>query len=90
MEKSISAVYENGLLRPLEPLHLEERQQVSLTIDESEVALSGDHDLLDQELLNSLAGEELPEVTLEEVRAALAKIPGTMTAAFVAEREERF
>lgn len=90
MEKSISAVYENGLLRPLEPLHLEERQQVSLTIDESEVTLAGDHDLLDHELLTSLAGEELPEVTLEEVRAALAKIPGTMTAAFAAEREERF
>jgi predicted DNA-binding antitoxin AbrB/MazE fold protein len=90
MEKSISAVYENGLLRPLEPLHLTERQQVSLTIDESEVALANDHDLLDQELLTSLASEELPEVTLEEVRAALAKIPGTMTAAFAAEREERF
>ena len=55
-----------------------------LTIDEAEIALAGDHDLLDQELLTSLAGEELPEVTLEEVRAALAKIPGTMTAAFVA------
>ncbi len=67
MEKSISAVYENGLLRPLEPLHLEERQQVSLTIDESEVTLAGDHDLLDQELLTNLAGEELPELTLEEV-----------------------
>ena len=90
MEKSISAVYENGLLRPLEPLHLEERQQVSLTIDESEVTLAGDDDLLDQELLTNLAGEELPDVTLEEVRAALAKIPGTMTTAFVAEREERF
>ena len=84
MEKSISAVYENGSLRPLEPLHLQEHQQVLVTIDEAEIALAGDHDLLDQELLTSLAGEELPEVTLEEVRAALAKIPGTMTAAFVA------
>ena len=90
MEKSISAIYENGLLRPLEPLHLQERQQVSLTIDEPKVTLSGDQDLLDQDFLRSLAGEELPEVTLEEVRAALAKVPETMTATFVAEREERF
>ena len=90
MQKSIGAVYENGLLRPLEPLHLAERQVVSLTIDESAVALADDYDLLDQELLTSLAVDELPEVSLEQVRAALAKIPGSMTAAFAAEREERF
>jgi predicted DNA-binding antitoxin AbrB/MazE fold protein len=90
MQKTIGAIYENGLLRPLEPLHLEERQRVSLTIDASAVAVADDCDLLDQELLTSLAAEELPEVSLEEVRLALAKIPGSMTAAFAAEREERF
>ncbi len=88
MQKTF-AVYENGVLRPLDPLRLTERQHVSLTIDEAAVALTDD-DLLDQELLNSLEGEDLPEVSLEEVRAALAKIPGSMTAAFAAEREERF
>ena len=88
MQKTF-AVYENGVLRPLDPFRLTERQRVSLTIDEAAVALTDD-DLLDQELLNSLEGEDLAEVSLEEVRAALAKIPGSMTAAFAAEREERF
>ena len=90
MQKTISAVYENGLLRPLEPLGLVDRQRVALTIHESTVAVADDYDLLDQELLNSLATEELPEVSLDEVRTALAKIPGSMTAVFAAEREERF
>ena len=88
MQKTF-AVYENGVLRPLDPLRLAERQRVSVTIDEAPVALTDD-DLLDQELLSSLESEELPEVSLEEVRAALAKIPGSMAAAFAAEREERF
>ena len=66
MQKTISAVYENGLLRPLEPLGLVDRQHVSLTIHESTVAVADDYDLLDQELLNSLATEELPEVVRQK------------------------
>jgi hypothetical protein len=60
-----------------------------LTIDELTVPVTDD-DLLDQDLLDSLDAENLPDVSLEEVRSALAKIPGSMTAAFIAEREERF
>ena len=86
MPKTFEAVYENGLLRPLESLRLAERQRVSLTIDETP-APTTDDDLLDQDLLSSLEAEQLPEVTLEQVRAALAKVPGSMTEDFVAERE---
>jgi predicted DNA-binding antitoxin AbrB/MazE fold protein len=89
MQKTFGAVYEKGLLRPLEPLGLAESQRVSLTIEEAVVELADDG-VLDHDLLNSLAGETLPEVSLEEVQAALAKIQGSMTAAFSAEREERF
>jgi predicted DNA-binding antitoxin AbrB/MazE fold protein len=89
MQKTFGAVCENGLLRPLEPLSLAEHQRVSLTIDELTVPVTDD-DLLDQDLLDSLDAENLPDVSLEEVRSALAKIPGSMTAAFIAEREERF
>ena len=32
--KQVIAVYEAGVLRPLEPLELEEHQHVTLTIDE--------------------------------------------------------
>jgi predicted DNA-binding antitoxin AbrB/MazE fold protein len=90
MPQTFVAVYENGLLRPLEPLRLAERQQrVSLTIDGTPVP-DGDDDLIDYELLHSLETEHLSEVTLEQVRAVMAKIPGSMTADFIAEREERF
>jgi predicted DNA-binding antitoxin AbrB/MazE fold protein len=87
MQKTFEAVYENGFLRPLESLPLAERQRVSLTIDET--APVSDEDLLDHELLNSLRDENLPNVTLEQVQAALAKLPGSMTLDFLAEREER-
>lgn len=33
MQKTLEAVYESGLLRPLEPLALEERQQVILILE---------------------------------------------------------
>jgi len=33
MRKSVEVVYEGGLLRPLEPLALEERQQVSIVLE---------------------------------------------------------
>ncbi len=88
MQKTF-AVYENGVLRPIEPLALAERQRVSLTIDEATVAPTDDT-LLDHDLMNSLDAENLPDVSIEEVRQASAKIPGSMTAAFAADREERF
>jgi predicted DNA-binding antitoxin AbrB/MazE fold protein len=89
MQKTFGAVYEKGVLRPLEPLGLAESQRVLLTLEEAVVDLTDD-EVLDQDLLNSLACQNLPEVSLEEVQAALAKIPGSMTATFIAEREERF
>ena len=90
MQKTIGAVYENGMLRPLEPLRFQERQRVFLTIDETAFPASEDDDVLDHEFLNSLEGENLPDVSLDEVQAALSKIPGSMTSVFAAEREERF
>lgn len=89
MQRTFDAVYENGLLRPLESLRLAECQRVSLIIDEAQSGPVDEH-LLDHELLRSLDEGQFPEVTLEQVRATLAKIPGSMTSAFIAEREERF
>jgi predicted DNA-binding antitoxin AbrB/MazE fold protein len=38
MEKTIQAVYEGGVLRPLEPIPLEDRQEVTVTIsDEGDI-----------------------------------------------------
>ena len=35
MTKTISAVYENGVLRPSEPLHLTEHQRANVTVSDS-------------------------------------------------------
>lgn len=40
MVKHLDAVYEHGILRPLEPLTLAEHQRVHLTVDESTAPLS--------------------------------------------------
>ena len=47
-----------------------------------------DH-LLDSDFLANCAKEADPSITLESVRQALSKIPGSMTDDFIAEREER-
>jgi predicted DNA-binding antitoxin AbrB/MazE fold protein len=85
MTRSFHAVYEGGVLRPLEPLDLPERQLVSVTITDEAPAESW----LDNEYLEGCAQEPDEGVSLEEVRAALAKIPGSLTEDFIAEREDR-
>jgi len=45
--------------------------------------------LLDTDFLTECEADTFPEVSLAEVRAGLASIPGDMTADFVAEREDR-
>jgi predicted DNA-binding antitoxin AbrB/MazE fold protein len=46
MGKRLEAVYENGVLRLLEPVDLEEHQRVTVTIDENDVrtADEAEHD----------------------------------------------
>jgi predicted DNA-binding antitoxin AbrB/MazE fold protein len=82
MTKNLQAVYENGVLRPLESLDLREQQLVNVT-------LSDEEPWLDAECLAACAGEADDAVSLDEVRTALAKIPGALTEDFIAEREER-
>jgi predicted DNA-binding antitoxin AbrB/MazE fold protein len=85
MNKNLQAVYEGGILRPLEPLDLPEQQRVTVAItDESPL-----EPWLDVEYHAACAIETEECPTLEEVRAALAKIPGSLTQDFIAEREDR-
>jgi predicted DNA-binding antitoxin AbrB/MazE fold protein len=79
------AVYENGVLRPLEPLALREQQLVTVTISDEAPA----EPWLDTEYLAVCAPDTDEDVSLEEVRTALAKIPGSLTEDFIAEREDR-
>ena len=83
MTRSLQAVYENGVLRPVEPPVLKEHQQVTVTVSDQE------GDWLDTAFLRYLEAEADESVTLEQVRSALAKIPGSMTDDFRTERDER-
>jgi predicted DNA-binding antitoxin AbrB/MazE fold protein len=83
MTRSLQAVYEKGVLRPLEPLPLKEHQQVTVTVSDQE------DDRLDATFLRYLETQADDSVSLEQVRAALAKIPGSLVDDFRRERDER-
>jgi predicted DNA-binding antitoxin AbrB/MazE fold protein len=87
MTKQVDAIYENGTLRPLEPLSLQEQQRVSLTIIESEPDPADAW--LDHEYLAAVDAVQEPEPSLEEVRRALSKIPGNLSDDVWAERDSR-
>lgn len=88
MDRTLEAIYENGVLRPLEPLHLRERQRVLVTLSELPPQ-PADAECLDTDFVRVCAAEADESVGLDIVRAALAKIPGSLTADFAAEREDR-
>ena len=91
MTNHVDAVYENGVLRPLEPLPLEEHQRVRVTIS----SISGDSlaPLVDQSFLQQ-ARKEVAAAgyipTHEELRRMTAKDTSSWSEAIIAEREERF
>src|SRR5207244_11916829 len=84
MTRSLQAVYEKGVLRPLEPLPFKEHEEVTVTVTDEE------EDWLDAAFLRYLETQADESVTLEQVRAALAKIPGSMVEDFRRERDDRF
>jgi predicted DNA-binding antitoxin AbrB/MazE fold protein len=88
MTRSVQAIYENGVLRPLEPVNLSENTKVTLTIGNATRG-AGEEEWLDLEFHASCAKEADPIISLEAVRAALAKIPGSMTDDFITERDDR-
>jgi predicted DNA-binding antitoxin AbrB/MazE fold protein len=90
MPMQVEAVYENGVLRPLEPLGLAEHQHVTVTVTES--TTSADRTQLDSTFVEKLRKDlqaAPPAPGLEEVRRRLSKIPGSIAADFIAEREDR-
>jgi len=87
MTRKIDAIYENGVLRPLEPLDLEEQQRVRITIDNVDPLA----DLLDTKFMEWCARKAAGDVpSIEEVRQMLSKIKGSMADVISAERDERF
>lgn len=88
MIHGVEAVYEHGVLRPLQPLALVESQRVSLTTSDVVAGRSqGDLDFLEKVRAEVAAIPQIP--TLGEVQKVMSKIPGFLAAEIVAEREER-
>ena len=87
MTRTVEAVYQNGVLRPLEPLNLPENERVTVTVTNADRPL--DDDLIDTEFLAYCDTQADDSVPLEAVREALAKIPGSLTDDIRAERDER-
>jgi predicted DNA-binding antitoxin AbrB/MazE fold protein len=85
MTKTLSAVYENGVLRPSEPLPLKESQRVTVTISDSLSDLA--EAWLDNDYMGAVDTMDETEPALEEVRLALSKISGTFSDAVRTERD---
>lgn len=86
VEKRLQAVYKEGALYPLEPLQLQDMQQVTVTITGTPT--------IDEDLAGYFTPEEWIEaerdtVTWDEVRRALAGISGSLSDAVTAQRQER-
>jgi predicted DNA-binding antitoxin AbrB/MazE fold protein len=75
MTITVPAVYENGVFRPLEPVRCSEHERVILTVEST--ATAEDH-LIDREFLAYCESQADESVSLESVRQALAKIPGSL------------
>ena len=87
MRKAIQAIYENGVLHPLETLELEEQQRIRITIDNGNPLT----DLLDTEFMEWCARKSEGDVlSIEDVRQMLSKIKGSMADVIITERDERF
>jgi predicted DNA-binding antitoxin AbrB/MazE fold protein len=87
MTKVLQAVYANGVLRPLESLPFQENELLNITVSGSPSRMPDE--LLDMDFIRQCEALADDSVTLEEVRAGLSKIPGSMSAEIINEREDR-
>ena len=75
MSKTVPAIYADGAFRPLEPVPCQEQERVILTVENADV---GEDILLDNEFLRYCETQADDSASLEDVRKALAKIPGSL------------
>ena len=81
MQKIVHAIFEDGILRPLEPLTLPDKSSVLVTIEPDDVSAF----FTEAELADAKADT----VTLAEVRAALSSIQGSLSDAVIQSRDDR-
>ncbi|BDC50355.1 hypothetical protein F183_A26710 [Bryobacterales bacterium F-183] len=78
MQTTIEAVYEGGVLRPLEPLALKDHEKVRITLtvaDKPQIPADLAWYMTQEEYEAALTDD----ITLEEVHAALSTIPGSLS-----------
>ena len=89
MAVQVDAVYENGVLRPLQPLDLKEHEHVVVSVVKADAESNGPRLATEYiERLKRELGDE-PAPGLDEVRRRLSKITESMADVIIAERGER-
>lgn len=87
MQKSFEAVYENGVLRPLETLPLANRQHVHVTI----ATIPNSHgDVAAYFEPAEWEASKTDDISLADVRKATSSIRGSLADTVIASRDERF
>jgi predicted DNA-binding antitoxin AbrB/MazE fold protein len=89
MPRQVDAVYENGMLRPLQPLDLKEHEHVLVSVVKTAASERSSLAVEYIERIRRQQQDAEPAPGLEEVRRRLAKISGSMAAEIVADRGER-
>jgi len=85
VEKTVEAVYEHGILRPLENPGLADGQHVQVTISDL-AELAGASDCFEPA---EWAAAREDDISLETLRHALSGIRGSLSDTVIASREER-
>ena len=86
MEKTFHAVYQGGVLRPEEPLQLEESQRVTVLIMDT---ITPNGDMAGYFTSNEWVAAASDPISWDEVKQALSGISGSLSDAMVALRQER-
>ena len=86
MEKTFQAVYQGGVLRPEEPLHLEESQRVTVLITDT---ITPNGDVAGYFTPHEWVAAASDPISWDEVKQALSGISGSLSDAVMALRQER-
>jgi predicted DNA-binding antitoxin AbrB/MazE fold protein len=86
MERRVRAVYKQGVLHPMEPLELEDMQEVTVTVSDKRAVAEDLRGYFTPEEWTAAAADN---VTWDDVRLAFAGIVGSLSDTVIAERQER-
>jgi predicted DNA-binding antitoxin AbrB/MazE fold protein len=89
MPLQVDAVYENGVLRPLQPLDLRENERVLVSVVKGAAPIRSSLAIEYIERIQRELQDAEPAPGIDEVQRRLAKIPGSMAAEVIAERGDR-